>query len=103
MFRSRGKSTARCIGILHKHPNPKYQKGVIKREREIKNLVQIIEPDARLQPWFMSDYGTLYDLFKISERELRSKLKSHFGKKLKISLDMPVWKLVDELKASGCL
>ena len=73
----------------------------LKRKREIDTLVQIIEREPRYRPWFISDRASLLDIFGDSQQEIKDKLEAYFGNKLEISLDQPIWKLVDELKRFG--
>ncbi|MFA5835227.1 MAG: hypothetical protein WDA22_17240 [Bacteroidota bacterium] len=86
--------------------NEKYtyedQTETLKRKRELDILINVIEPDSQYQPYFVSDKATVYDVFGYSEQELRNSLETHFKMKLDISLDLPIWKLIDVLKQAGC-
>ncbi|TXY07439.1 hypothetical protein [Vibrio mimicus] len=71
---------------------------VARRQREIQILVNLIEPDPEYQPFYISDESTLFDFSSLEEQEIRYLLEQYFGKKLEISIGLPIWRFIDELK-----
>jgi hypothetical protein len=70
-----------------------------KRSREIQLLVNLIEPDPKMQPWFISDEGRVFDICSLEEDEIRRRLGVHFRGPIHSNLEAPLWKFVDLLKA----
>jgi hypothetical protein len=69
-----------------------------RRSREIQILVNVLEPDPQNQPYFLSDEATVFEVSAESEETIKHRLEFHFGEPLKISLQQPLWKLVDKVK-----
>ena len=69
-----------------------------RRSREIQVLVNILEPDPVLQPYFLSDEASIGEISMDSGELIIRRLESYFGQPLKLSLDLPLWKLVDQIK-----
>jgi hypothetical protein len=69
-----------------------------KRSREIQILVNPIEPDPQLQPYFLSDGATVFEVSMDLSEVIKQRLESYFGKPFTIPLDQPLWKLVDQLR-----
>ena len=68
------------------------------REREVQLLVNVIEPDPKMQPWFLSDESGLFDIGGYDDAEIARRLTSYFGRPVRSDLNAPLWKLVDLLK-----
>lgn len=71
---------------------------VKKRQREIQLLINVQEPDPEYQPFLFTDEATVFEVNGDSEEEIREKYSNHFKEKFTVSLNMPLWKLVDEIK-----
>jgi len=71
---------------------------VKQRSREMQIIVNVIEPDPQLQPYFLSDRASVFEVSAESEDTIRNRLEVYFKEPLKFSIDQPLWKLVDELK-----
>jgi len=69
-----------------------------RRSREIQLLVNLIEPDPKTQPWFISDEARAFDICSLEEDEIRRRLGAHFHRPIRSDLGAPLWKLVDLLK-----
>jgi hypothetical protein len=69
-----------------------------RRSREIQILVNLLEPDPNLQPYFLSDKASVAQITLDGLDVIILRLESYFGKPLNVSLDQPLWKLVDQLK-----
>jgi hypothetical protein len=70
------------------------------RSREIQLLINIIEPDPRWQPSFVSDKASLLDCLGNDEDEMLRRLSFYFGRDPDIDLRQPAWAVVDRLKAT---
>jgi hypothetical protein len=68
------------------------------RAREVQLLINVIEPNPEMQPWFLSDQAQLFDIGGHDDEEIRRKLSSHFRTQVRSDLSAPVWQLVDSLK-----
>jgi len=70
------------------------------REREVQLLVNIVCPDIRYQPWYLSDHTDLFAVREQGGEIIRPRLEGYFGVPLKFELPhgQPVWKLIDEIK-----
>ena len=70
------------------------------RRREIELLVNIIAPDPRYQPWYLTDEADLFAVRDQGEKVFRPRLEGYFGKPLKFEIRrrQPLWELVDEIK-----
>lgn len=68
------------------------------RSHEIQILVNLLEPDPQLQPYFLSDGATVFEVSMDLPDVIKQRFESYFGKPFKGSLDQPLWKLVDQLK-----
>lgn len=73
---------------------------VEEREREVRYLFNIVQPDPHFQPIFLSDESTLLDATSNDEAECRRRLEFCFGSPFPCSLRQPVWKLVDDIRHS---
>ncbi len=69
-----------------------------KRDREIKYLINIIEPDPEYQPFFLSDDAYIFDATGLEEKEISRRLKTYFGQDFQFPFDAYLWKAVDEIK-----
>jgi hypothetical protein len=70
-----------------------------RRAREVQLLVNLIEPDPKMQPWFLSDEAGLDDIGGFDDLEIRRKLEAYFKVPVRSNLESPLWQLVDLLKA----
>jgi hypothetical protein len=68
------------------------------REREVRFILNIVQPDPEYQPIFLSDEATLLDVTSHDETECRRRLERYFGSPFPCSLRQPLWRLVDEMK-----
>jgi DNA polymerase IIIc chi subunit len=71
---------------------------VKKRRREIQLLMNIQEPDPEYQPFLFTDEAFVFDVNGDSEEEIREKYSFYFKENFSLSFNMPLWKLVDEIK-----
>jgi hypothetical protein len=69
-----------------------------RRSREIEILINVIEPDPELQPYFLSDQATVFEVSAESEEAIRKRMEAYLGAPLKFSLRQPLWQVVDEIK-----
>jgi hypothetical protein len=70
-----------------------------KRAREIQLLINLIEPDPKLQPWFVSDDASALDICSLEPQEIRQRLEAHFRARIPADLSTPMWRLVATLKS----
>ena len=68
------------------------------RAREVQLLINVIEPDPKMQPWFLSDVATLDDIGGYEVGEIARRITGYFRRPVKSALDAPLWRLVDLLK-----
>jgi hypothetical protein len=71
----------------------------VKRSREVQLLVNVIEPDPKMQPWFISDEGRVFDICSLQDEEIRGRLAGYFRGPIRADLEVPLWRLADLLKA----
>jgi hypothetical protein len=69
------------------------------RLREVQLLINVIEPDPRWQPTFVSDRASLLDCLGNDEPDMLRRLAFYFGRPPGVDLREPVWRVVDRLKA----
>ncbi len=69
-----------------------------KRAREVQILVNLIEPDPKYQPIFISDEAGPLDICNLDEPDIQGRLGAYFRDALSVDARMPLWRLVDELK-----
>lgn len=69
------------------------------RAREVKVLLNIVEPDPEYQPFILTDEASLFDAVGAGEEEMLRRLALYFGGDFSFSLRQPIWKLVDEIKS----
>ncbi len=69
------------------------------RNREVQLLFNIIEPDPEYQPTFTSDEATIRDSTGLEDQVVLARLESYFRFDCSFALAIPLWQLVDELKA----
>jgi hypothetical protein len=70
------------------------------RAREVQLLINIIEPDPRWQPMFVSDLASLLDCLGNDQDDMRRRLSFYFGRDPGIDLRQPAWRVVDRLKSA---
>jgi len=71
----------------------------LKRAREVQILVNLIEPDTRYQPLFVSDEAGPLDICNLEESDIRARLGSYFRENVGLEMRVPLWRLVDSLKS----
>lgn len=71
----------------------------LERQREVQIIVNLIEPDPEFQPSFISDEANIYDICMHDEPTLRYLLERYFGQPMTSKLNLPMWQLVDSIKA----
>ena len=70
-----------------------------RRAREVQLLVNLAEPDPEYQPFFLSDEASLYDAVGTDPADIQRRFDAYFGERLPVSLGLPVYQLVDAIKA----
>lgn len=72
---------------------------VVERSREIQFILNLIEPDPALQPFFLSDKSRPSDIFEREEEfhKLQLAINSYFGRSIPITPDLTFWELVDQI------
>lgn len=69
------------------------------RESDIQLIINIVEPDTEYQDPLVTDEANLLDAVGVDEATMTQRLKHHFGDDFDLSLRLPLWKLVDAVKA----
>jgi hypothetical protein len=69
-----------------------------RRSREIQLLINVVEPDPEYQPILITDEATFFDAIGVDSDVIKRRLDFYFGRKLGISLHLPLWKFVDQAK-----
>jgi hypothetical protein len=69
-----------------------------RRAREIQIIVNLLVPDAQMQPWFISDESGISEIGLLDPETIKLRLESYFGRPHNLSLDLPLWRLVDQIK-----
>ncbi|HEY0997314.1 MAG TPA: hypothetical protein VGD77_15065 [Gemmatimonadaceae bacterium] len=70
-----------------------------RRKREVQLLINVAEPDPEYQPFFLSDEANLYDAVGTAPEDIQRRLDAYFGERLAVSLRLPVYQLVDAIRA----
>lgn len=68
------------------------------RKREVQLLINIAEPDPEYQPRLLTDEASLLDAVGTSPEEINRRLIAYFGSDLSLAIELPVWRVVDEIK-----
>jgi hypothetical protein len=68
------------------------------RAREIQILVNVIMPDETLQPFYLSDHASAFEIYNHREDLIRKRLEGYFGKPFTLNIRQPLWSLVDQIK-----
>ena len=92
-------ATRRDVAGLTQQLEVGEQTGNDRRKREIRILVNVIQPDPQHQPWTLTDQATPFDVYDLSERTIRQRLEGYFRRPLTIPLSSPLWQIADALKA----
>ena len=71
---------------------------VDKRSREIRLILNIVEPDPEYQPIFLSDKASFFDISGIDEAEIESRLRFYFKGDLPAPLGTLLWHFVEIVK-----
>jgi len=67
-------------------------------KREIQILFNIVQPDPKLQPNPKRNSGSLEDCFELDEEVMAMRLKQYFGETFDLPTNLPLAKMVEELK-----
>jgi hypothetical protein len=70
-----------------------------RRAREVQLLLNVVEPDPGYQPFVLTDEASVFDAVGHDEDEIRRRLELHFGRAVALDLSVPLWRLVDEIRA----
>jgi hypothetical protein len=70
-----------------------------RRAREVQLLLNLVEPDPEHQPFVLTDEASLFDAVGREEDEIRRRLELYFGRPFAFDLSLPIWRLVDEIRA----
>lgn len=68
------------------------------RDREVRLLINIVQPDPEYQPFILTDEASLFDAVSTGEDDVRQRLATYFRADLELDLRMPIWRLVDTIK-----
>ena len=68
------------------------------RDREIRLLVNIAEPDPEYQPVVLTDEASLLDATATLPEDIQRRLAAYFGVDIELDLRRPLWQLVDAIK-----
>jgi hypothetical protein len=72
---------------------------VRRRAREIQLLLNVAEPDPEYQPLILTDEASVFDAVGNDEDEIRRRFELYFGEPLPADLRLPLWRLVDAIRA----
>jgi hypothetical protein len=72
---------------------------VKRRAREVQLLLNVVEPDPEYQPFVLTDEASVFDAVGHDEDEIRRRLELYFGRPVALDLSVPLWRLVDEIRA----
>ena len=67
--------------------------------REVQLLLNVVEPDPEYQPFVLTDEASVFDAVGHDEDEIRRRLELYFGRPVALDLSVPLWRLVDEIRA----
>lgn len=71
---------------------------VEKREREVRLIMNVVEPDPEYQAIFISDDACFYDISGQDEEVIKERLKFYFKGELPAPLNTPVWQFIEIVK-----
>jgi len=69
-----------------------------KRDREVRLIINIVEPDPEYQPMFISDEACFYDITGKNEKEIEENLRFYFKGELPAELSTPIWQFIEIVK-----
>lgn len=69
-----------------------------KRQREVRLILNIVEPDPDYQPIFISDEASFFDISGQAEPEIESRLRFYFKGELPAPLTTPIWQFIEIVK-----
>ena len=69
-----------------------------KRSREIKLIINVIEPDPEMQPFILTDPATVFDACGNANEDIEARLRAYFGDSVDLDLTLPLWQLVDSIE-----
>jgi len=72
--------------------------GVKKRAREIHLILNIIDPDPKFQPDFLSDEALVLQSTRMEEDIVFARLRAYFGSSIELKLNDTFVELVDSIK-----
>jgi len=70
-----------------------------RRAREVQLLLNVVEPDPEYQPFVLTDASSACDAVGHQEAEIRRRLELYFGRPVALDLGVPLWRLVDDIRA----
>lgn len=68
--------------------------------RELKIIINIIEPDPEYQPYILTNKAKLFDISAHSQEIIAHRLNSYFGQDLEIDFSSYLWEFIIKLKSS---
>ncbi len=68
------------------------------RDRELRTLINILEPDPEYQPFFLADDATVFEITWESEGEIIRRLKCYFGGGFDVPVHLPLWEFIDKIR-----
>jgi len=71
---------------------------IARRSREVHIVINILEPDPRFQPILLGNDATVFDVSGEMEEDIKKKFELYFGAPFNISLNQPLWMLVERIK-----
>ena len=71
---------------------------VDRRSREVRLLLNLMEPDPEYQPFFLSDEASALDAVGTQPEVIQARLEFYLKRPLPVPLATPLWQLVDAVK-----
>lgn len=68
------------------------------RAREVRLLINVIEPDPDTQAFLVTDEASALDVSSNAPDTVRSRLEAYLRRPLPVGLRTPLWMLVDAIK-----
>jgi hypothetical protein len=68
------------------------------RAREVRLLINVIEPDPEVQAFLVTDEASALDVSANSAETVRRRLEGYLKRPLPLDLQTPLWRLVDAIK-----
>lgn len=70
-----------------------------RRAREVRLLINVIEPDPELQAFLVTDEASALDVSPNVAETVRARLEAYLGRPLSVDLRTPLWEVVDAIRA----